>query len=354
MAALNGSTKLMKIGIRADASDKIGSGHIMRCLTLANKLAELGGDITFLCAELSNHLHDEITKHHHSVFEIETGDLASDISQCTSLASQVSLDAMIVDHYKLDYEWENALKDKCNFLIAIDDLADRKHECDILIDQTFGRSAAEYEALTPIDCEILTGSDFAILRPEFKALREANLHNRSRQKLENILISLGGADNGSLLLDILNRLNAIELSPNTKLTLVAGPNTSHLNKIKDQIEELKFKASHVPNLTNMAEELSNSDLVIGAAGTSTWERLCLGVPSYLFIIADNQKLIGERMEKLGAAKVIKHADQLFIDELDPQSPYLIKTLSSITKTASNIIDGNGTDRVASKIMERIQ
>ena len=178
----------MKIVFRVDASLKMGTGHVMRCLALAQMLKENGANVEFICRKHKGSLIEKIRSggfvvHELEVFEeIEVDNKLAhshwlgatqqqDANDCIDMLKAEKSDWIVVDHYALDEQWQKRLKPYYEKLMVIDDLADRKHQCDILLDQTFGRQQEDYSELTPKDCQLLLSSKYALLRPEFSKWR---------------------------------------------------------------------------------------------------------------------------------------------------------------------------------------
>ena len=199
----------MRAVFRADASLAIGTGHVMRCLTLAGALREQGVDCAFVCREHPGHLRDAVERLGFPVTMLSPAEGAAGPSPYAHWlgASQAqdardTLQAMagrqpdwvVVDHYALDAQWESQVRAGCGRLLAIDDLADRPHDCDLLLDQNLGRSAQAYAQLCPADCRILAGPAYALLRPEFAAWRARSLERRRRPAVRRILVTMGGVD----------------------------------------------------------------------------------------------------------------------------------------------------------------
>ena len=187
----------MKITFRTDASLQIGTGHVMRCLTLADALAARGAYCQFICRAHDGNLIEFIRRKGLTAHPLPAGAAlprsptdpthaawlgatqAEDAEACAPILAAQRPDWLIVDHYALDARWERALAPHYRKLMVIDDLADRPHSCDLLLDQTFGRDAADYRPLVPADCRLLCGSHYALLRPEFAALRPYSLQRRA-------------------------------------------------------------------------------------------------------------------------------------------------------------------------------
>jgi UDP-2,4-diacetamido-2,4,6-trideoxy-beta-L-altropyranose hydrolase len=308
-----------KIVIRVDASIQIGSGHVMRCLTLANRLREKGADITFICREHDGHLIGLIESSGYlvqplqlSVVPFSRGTLPhahwlgstelEDALQTTEMLKLVGdIKWLIVDHYALSREWEAVVRPYVKHIMVIDDLADREHECDLLLDQNYYEGLTErYVGLVPTSCKQLLGPSYALLRNEFY-LAKSKL-KRSFERVRNVLIFFGGADQRSVTMKVaLELTKLIEAGANFSLNIILGP----LNPTRESFKELSSKYPQVAvhmNVQNMAKLISEADIIIGAGGTTTWERCYLGAPSIVVVMADNQAKAMHDLDQIGAVK----------------------------------------------------
>lgn len=356
----------MKVVFRVDASVTIGSGHVMRCLALAEALAENGAEVSFISRKHQGNLNSFIEARHFKTFELpvpqfqqsydEKNHYASwlgvawqyDSEQTSAILKQINADCIIVDHYALDFRWENIVKKYCNNVVVIDDLANRAHDCHMLIDQTLGRVQTDYANLVSESCSLLLGVDYALLRREFAIWRDYSLSSRHSPALKKILVSLGGVDKNNMTSEIMGALNQLNLSIDM-LTIVMGKHSPHAPEVASLSKEMSYKTKVLSGVENMAELMAKSDLVIGAAGSSSWERSCLGVPSIALVIADNQKNLAEQLSKNNIAIVIsapiKQNMKKVFAELNNDK---LKGLSSYP---SKIVDGRGCERVVRKLFE---
>jgi UDP-2,4-diacetamido-2,4,6-trideoxy-beta-L-altropyranose hydrolase len=257
-------------------------------------------------------------------------------------------DWLVVDHYALDAKWERALADAAGKIMVIDDLANRPHECELLLDQNLGRVASDYDGLLPAECQRLIGPRYALLRPEFAALREQSLSRRSNPELKRILISLGGVDRTNVTGRVLEALSESALPRSTELDIIMGAAAPYLDDVRQQTARLPFKATVSVNVKDMAQRMCLADLAIGAAGSTSWERCCLGLPAILMVLAENQVPGAKALEAAGAAKMIG-VPALVATML----PSIFAALSNTTwlirmsKAAANITDGQGVFSVVS-------
>ena len=282
----------MNVAIRADASVQIGSGHIMRCLTLADQLRNRKAIVTFICNELPGHLCSYIEDKGFKVQRLHY----DEIMDCNSwkedakqteeiLRKSPTTDWMIVDHYGLDNRWEFRIKHYARNIMVIDDLANRPHDCGLLLDQNFYINLVKrYDGLVPENCRMMLGPAYALLRPEF---REARKKRRDRDGTVNkILVFFGGSDPAnetSKTLEALRRLNRSDIA----VDVVVGNG----NPYKDQVRKLcseMLNTKFYCQVENMAELMASADLSIGAGGATTLERCFIGLPTMVLIVAENQ------------------------------------------------------------------
>ena len=298
---------------RVDASLEMGTGHVMRCLTLAKTLRHNGVEVEFISRE---HQGNEIKKIEDSgfkVYKLERRKIKSDdkaklqhshwlgVTQiqdafdCIDLIKGKFFDWLIVDHYALDEEWQNNLRTFYGKLLIIDDLNDRKHNCDVLLDQTYNKSKSSYKKLVPTRCKLLIGSKYALLRSEFTELRSKSLRSRIKPKLKNLLINMGGIDKSNHTSSVLTHLSESELSSGLNISVVMGSNSPFLDEVKSLADKLPMNIQILENVKKMAELMVSSDIAIGASGTTTWERCCMGLPTIQIVTASNQKSLADNL-----------------------------------------------------------
>lgn len=308
--------KGMLVVIRADASQTIGSGHIMRCLTLAERLRLKGAEVSFICRGFKGNLAEEIKNkgfkvHLLNLVEDRKLDLIhsenawletnskSDAEETVQVLKdyQETIDWLIVDHYRIDFQWESFVRKWTRQIIVIDDLANRKHDCDILLDQNYYCNLTErYEGLVSQKCTLFLGPRYLLLRDEFYNARR-KIKVRSG-KVSNILIFYGGADATnetekclSVLLDYIDS----QLEINVVIGC-SNPNRNHIERICSSMSNVHYYCQ----ISNMAELINKADLAFGAGGSAMWERCFLGLPSIVTITAENQRETTQAADELGA------------------------------------------------------
>ena len=361
----------MLVVFRCDASIHIGSGHIMRCLTLADTLSENGASCCFICRLHEGNMVDYIKQRGYETHDLPIpkqitrnakfepfdyqqwlgADIHSDASETLKILKKISespVSWIIVDHYALDKTWEQTLRPHCKRIMVIDDLANRNHDCELLLDQNLGRSKDDYKNLTPTKCTRLIGSQYALLRPEFAEQRESSITRRQTPKLEKLLITLGGVDKDNITECILNNIQNSNLSRDCKIVIVMGIHSPWVGAVKQQAAKMRWKTEVLINIEDMALLMAESDLCIGAAGTSSWERCCVGLPSLLITLAENQKLIAKSLHKYHAA--------IYLGDHNNTRSYSISTvlnkflsdltmLQKMSNAALSLVDGSGNKRV---------
>ena len=358
-----------KILFRVDSGVMIGAGHVMRCLTLANALRDRGAQALFVVRNHEGHLAEKLIAdgHQTAVLELDSiqsgaqsaysswlgADSLSDAAATNLFADEFGADAIVADHYAIDQTWETVVRKAGRFMAVLDDLADRKHDCDLLVDQTRGRLAQDYQDLTPAGAIILTGTEFALLRPEFAATRPSSLDRRSKTNaVEHILISMGGADQGNATGSILQALSGMKLPEDCVITAIVGWQSPWLKDNQAQAAAMPHDVRVISGAGNMAELLQHTDLAIGAAGASAWERCCLGVPTVMVQLADNQRLIAQGLADTGAAISITVDDvALRLAEIVAKLMSDRDALALMSASAARICDGMGAARVAEIMLE---
>jgi UDP-2,4-diacetamido-2,4,6-trideoxy-beta-L-altropyranose hydrolase len=349
---------------RADASSNIGLGHQMRCLTLARALRERGMACRFVAASVAGAVHDLVRE---AGFELAivpgpSGDGLENVAvgsaeyyarvrgawQADAAATRAMLGRrptwLVVDNYALGAEWERDLAGSCERILAIDDLADRRHDCEALLDQGIGRTAADYQGLVPARCVVMAGSRHALLRPEFARARERR--RGDRWPPARVLVSMGGTDAANATSAILAALQGCPLPADCEIIVAMGAQAPWLREVASKAAAMPW-ACHVRVwVEEMAQLMSECDLVIGAAGSSALERCALGVPSLTVVTADNQASAARQLSARGAATVVALA------ELGEGLPKAFESLSdtrpraAMSASAMSLVDGLGATRVA--------
>lgn len=353
----------MKVVFRTDASVTMGTGHVVRCLTLAKQLALSGAECHFVMRQLDGNMIAVVEESGFPVIALEIPDCAAihfgDLAHSawlgvdwrvdaedtlTAIKTLGDIDWLVVDHYAIDVRWELALRGTSDHIMVIDDLADRIHDCDILLDQNLQITDDRYSGLLPANCIRLIGPKFALLRREFSDLA-AGFIRKPIEPVKKIIVYMGGVDvHGSTIL-VLRALSMLNSQP--EVDVIIGNANPHKEEIIQLCSSMQSVNLHCET-TNMAEMICNADIAIGAAGTTTWERCCFSIPSILISIADNQKPSAEALASIGAAIYMGHVSMLQKHDLAFAIEALIAIPSlrnSLARRSHALVDGRGVQRV---------
>jgi UDP-2,4-diacetamido-2,4,6-trideoxy-beta-L-altropyranose hydrolase len=317
----------------------------MRCLTLAVELSDAGAEVSFISRGHPGNLNELIRKKGFCCQELPKAPDVEPNEQCVQdtrfeYASLMGVsqqqdaqetiesigttraDWLIVDHYGLDEEWERLLRPHAAKIMVIDDLADRRHDCDLLLDQNFfSNGDKRYDELVPPACTKLLGPKYALLRKEFREVRK-NLRERTGE-VKRILVFMGGADLGNVTGLAIEALSNPELL-HLQVDVVIGVQNPHRENIEKLVYSRPQTTLHI-QATNMAELMRETDLAIGAGGSTTWERLYLGLPSIIIPIANNQILPTKDLYDFGIIMSLGEGCKLSVSSINEM---LIKALDN--------------------------
>jgi len=360
----------MKVVFRVDASMQIGTGHVMRCLTLAEELQNKAAEIYFICREMPGHLADFIRDKGHHVYLLSNDEINDQQSRQDSdsylswlgvesqqdaietgevLKNIEDVDWLVIDHYAIDEQWEAVQRDLVKKILVIDDLANRSHVCDVLLDQNFYHNfKTRYTGLLPDGCEQLLGPAYSLLRKEFRETRKKI--NRLNKEVKRLFIFFGGVDASNMTERV---LQAIINSDVEKISIdaVIGKTNPHKQQIEKLCATNKNIVLHI-QIDDMARMIAQADLCIGSGGTVTWERCCLGLPAIAYSVAENQRQLLLDSAKAGLVYVP--------DEDNPAAEDIVCDLKSmlhnsclrehISQAGFAAVDGKGAVRVTNMML----
>ena len=356
----------MEVGFRADASVDIGTGHVMRCITLANALTAQGANCRFYMRDLAGSMAQEVRSNGHAVSVLPglstadavLGDLAHsdwlgtswqiDAAQTLGMSDGAPhLDWLVVDHYALDHRWHKQLRARASRILVIDDLADRQLDCDVLLDQNTQITEGRYDRLAPANCLQLLGPRYALLRPEFGRER-CRVVRRAEASVKRIFLFFGGSDLPGLTLLSLEALSTVVDAEGIEIDVLVGDANPDQARIAQWCSD-RPQAHYRKRGADVCELMARADIALGAGGTTTWERCCLGLPSIVVAIAENQLEGARAVADAGAcdyvgdwrtidrAQIVSAVDRLM---RDPQRR------ASISEHGMALTDGRGADLVA--------
>lgn len=363
---------MKKIAFRVDASINIGIGHVMRCMTLAEELRNQNADILFICRDLNGNIVQSITNRGFAVKILDkpTEDLnvsnasnhskwlqvpqIQDANECITIINDFSPDWLVVDHYSINNIWEEKLRPLVGKILVIDDLCDRRHVCDILLDQTYGVLPINYASLVPNECKTFTGAKYALLRSEFYLTRTKALEKRKKHyKISNILISLGGIDKDNISLLCLKACEHLGPKNTLKINLIIGSQNPNIEKLNDYILHSELNITTHIDTESIAELMYKADLAIGAGGTTAWERCALALPTLIISLAENQSQIINNLAKINAVVNIGSSKDITVKKISDalnnviENPSLLKEMQL---RSSDVCDAEGTKRISSELL----
>lgn len=335
--------------IRVDGSAEIGTGHIIRCLALAEELSYRGFRTIFCTKDFDSGLIMKIKSEGFDCSVIPVNiSLGEDMKHFAGIAQKYNADVTITDNYYFTDGYLKHLKDNFKVVVSIDDIADTFFYSDILINQNINATPEKYYGKTENGAKMLLGPTYALLRPEFK-----KYHNQLREfdKVKNILVTLGGCDPKNQTLKVLKALEMVK--GDFSITAVIGVGNSNEEIIRDYIATVRKDIKLLKDVSNMAELMRNADIAIGAGGSTSWEFCCLGIPMVIIFLADNQKGIAEGLYERGLAlnlgwykyvteNDIKDAVEILITSPDKREMMSLK--------GREIVDGKGAERVTEEII----
>jgi UDP-2,4-diacetamido-2,4,6-trideoxy-beta-L-altropyranose hydrolase len=360
--------KNLKVAFRVDASNLIGTGHVMRCLTLADALMNKGAACKFICRRHEGNLIHLIRQRGYQVYELTAtfeslklgkndpfhavwlgANWEEDSMETINVLDGEVFDWIVVDHYALNNLWEEKLRPWCNKIMVIDDLADRDHDCDFLLDQNLGSAEKKYNCLIPIHCKQLHGPEYALLNPVF-AQKRSQMSARTG-KVKRVLIYFGG---GLDEVDLTGRALGIFKTPrlfDIEIDVVVGTAYAHRRNLEKAVTKYENINIHC-QIPNLADLMVEADISIGAGGSTTWERCCMGLPTIIVVCALNQEEIGRAVNRAKAAYLVypnenleKNLYTFFTELYENSSSYLL-----MSSRASTICDGLGSERVCMELM----
>ncbi|WP_426142136.1 UDP-2,4-diacetamido-2,4,6-trideoxy-beta-L-altropyranose hydrolase [Pseudomonas sp. DWP3-1-2] len=345
----------MNVLVRADASLNIGSGHIARCMALADVLRNSGAQVSFACRLLPGHLLSRLQAQGFTVYgfperyadEQPGADIeallpwTADIDAMAQvLAPRQRFDWLIVDHYGLEAQWETAARRFAQQVMAIDDLANRPHAVDVLLDQNFSGTSQAYAPWIGPDCRTLFGPHFALLRDEFQ--RDPVV---IRPRVKRVIVNFGGFDAAG---QCWIAMQALLAYPELEVDFIAGIDNPDWFAMQALIEG-RSNWRLQTQVSDFSLLMSQADLFMGAGGGTTWERAALGLPTLCVAVAANQKANAEQLAEAGAHLYVGTREQATVPALRQAVAQLLNNQNLRQRLASasrKLVDGKGARRVA--------
>ena len=346
----------MTFGIRVDSSARIGTGHLVRCLTLAKKLKARGQEAIFLCQPLEGDVASLVTKAGFEVLSVatkqsgQTTPESRDAFESLRLIRTRSINRVILDHYDLSQGWEEQIGQQVDDVFVIDDLTHRQHQCDLLLNQNLVPPNDESYLHSKHGAEhALVGPKYALLQDDYALLRSNRSLGRSR--VERISVFMGGSDPDNATELVLRSLADMDLK-GIAIDVVVGAANRHRTQLLTTFGSNPSITFH-SDLSSLASLINESDLSLGAGGTTNWERMCLGVPSIVIDIAENQREICIELARIGLIEHIGSAYSVSPTQIQNAVEKLCSNQAlrnEFARKGQVTVDGFGASRVVEALM----
>ncbi|MBD2517197.1 UDP-2,4-diacetamido-2,4,6-trideoxy-beta-L-altropyranose hydrolase [Nostoc sp. FACHB-973] len=342
----------MKLFIRADASIQIGTGHVMRCLALAQAWQDTGGQVIFGMAteapDLKTRLKSEGMEVIHLPIEIGS---AEDAEETAKIARQFDANWVVVDGYYFGAKYQEIIKESELKLLFIDDYGHAKqYHADIVLNQNIHACEELYRNREPYT-KLLLGTSYSLLRREFGQWQG---WQRSLPLIaKKLLVTLGGADPDNVTLKVIQGLQQVEVEGLEAVVVVGGSNP-HYEQLRSASQESRFPIQLKRNVTNMPELMAWADVAVTAGGSTCWELAFMGLPSLVLILAENQGAIAENLEAMGVIVNLGWHENVSAVEIASGVAQLLITTESrekMTRCSQELVDGEGSSRVLSYVKD---
>lgn len=336
----------MRVYFRVDASEALGAGHLVRCLVLADVMAARGVSCHFFLREINPYAERILNNSIHEVCALdidETGGAPAD-AEALGRKIQTAADWLVVDHYSLDAGWERIARTKARRILVIDDLANRPHDCDLLVDPGLGRRAEDYAALMGRPAEMLLGTRYAILKPAY-----AGLHGVAPvwPAARRAHVFFGGGSPQTWLPGYVGAL--LDAVPLLSVSAVGLGDEDAMRRLAEAHGARLQWRRHVDD---MATEYARCDVAIGSPGTATWERACIGLPSGLVATSRNQVPILRSLERQGLCRYLGAAWEFDAPEFARLVGAWMQDeaiLAEMRALGVDSVDGLGVQRIVQKL-----
>lgn len=343
----------VRVAIRADSSKSVGLGHVVRCLAIAQDLRRVGSEVLFVTRDEPGSALDLLGRSglHTEVLPAGTaGDWALDLAQTQRAVRSFGPQAVVVDSYGLPVEWESGIRTTGVRLLAVDDGPTRRHDCDILLDQNPGDDVEQrYRSLVPQQCRLLLGPDFALLREDFRQLRESGVVREPRAA-RRVLLFLGGGDVSREMQRVLTEIGPVAADRGLQVDAVFGA-------AEPVVDTSAPWLTVTGAVDDMARRMVAADVALGAAGSASWERCCVGLPAIVAAVAENQERIGRELESAGAAVYLGRAANVPVGGWATALSALLDApdrRAALSHAAMRLVDGRGASRVVDALLAEVR
>ncbi|MEQ8384497.1 MAG: UDP-2,4-diacetamido-2,4,6-trideoxy-beta-L-altropyranose hydrolase [Coleofasciculus sp. A1-SPW-01] len=343
----------MNLLVRVDASIKIGTGHLMRCMALAQAWQNIGGRAIFAIATQATPIEDRLVSEGMNVvhLSVEPGS-AEDAIKTANLARQLGATWVVVDGYHFGAEYQRIIKNCGLRLLFIDDYGHAQlYWADLVLNQNIYAHEGLYPNRAP-DTQLLLGTRYALLRGEFCQWQEWT--RKILPVARKVLVTLGGSDPDNVTLKVIQGLQRVDV-PDLEAVVVVGGSNPHYEKLQAAVDASPFPISLERNVTNMPELIAWADVAISAGGSTTWELAFMGLPSLVLVLADNQRAIAEKLGDMGVAVNLGWHEYVSVAEIAQAMKQLLVSSgirAEMARHGRELIDGEGTARVLMHLQDQ--
>ena len=349
------------IAIRVDSSQHIGTGHVVRCLTMAEELKKRSVRVIFICRVLLGDWTLFLRERGFETISLSTEDELWDSDRDAVLTleglnnNQIFPDWLIIDHYQIGKDWERKIRSAVAKIMVIDDLADRSHDCDLLLDQNlYPGWQHRYNGLLPRNCRSLLGLQYLILREEFRQYK-LNEPINSRPGHLKILLTFGGSDPSGLTEKVLLALDEIcrKNQPTQDIMhvrVLVGQSYAEQSRLTDIIQSLSFEVDLFTSVTQVIKHFEWADCAISASGLTTYELAYVGLPSLIIAAIEGQVAFAKELARL---QIHRYAGSYTLTKykLVAQIQDFLLEFRTLQSKKIHLIDGSGLDRVLEYLLD---
>ncbi len=335
---------------RADASTKIGIGHIVRSLCLADGLKKRGIDSVYICKDYQGNLIGKIKQKGFDVVVLnQEADLKEDIDVTAQTIKEHKADFLVTDSYHIIGDYQREIREKVKLLVCIDDLAHTHFYANVLVNLNIGVSERDYQDKVEPYTHTLLGTRYALLRDEFVQRRSNS--KQVHPNTNNILVTLGGGDPYNQTLKIIKVLNSIKSLP-VSVKSIIGPGYQHTSELKEFVENNCKHVEIIQNCQDIAEIMCWADLAISGGGGTCLELACLGVPNIIIVLVDNQIGVAKEFDKRGQSINLGWFEEVKECDIKKNVLELLNNLpkrKQMGQKGKELVDGLGVERVINEI-----
>lgn len=344
-----------KLVIRADASSRMGTGHVMRCLALAQAWQDAGGKTIFVMCPTGLELEARLRLEDVEIVQLPlTGGSIEDAMKTVEVAKVEGASNVVLDGYHFGYMYQNIIRSSAGCLLVVDDNADKERYCaDIILNQNLSASAELYQGRGG-DALLLLGTPYVMLRREYYNWQ--GWRREVKRSASRFLITLGGSDPDNVTLKVIHALKKVNIKE-LEAVVVVGIGNPHCRELELAAKKLNINIHIVRDVSNMPELMAWADVAVAAGGSTSWERAFMGLPSLIVVIADNQRMIAEEINKAGASLNLGWHEDISIEDIMESLLNLsldFDLRGSMAQRSQELVDSKGSARIIRALIEKTE